>query len=97
MHHCLSIPEISSRIADELAGCHNEVGELSHLGTLANLSATCRHLTEPCLDSLWRIQTSLAPLLHTMSPDLWEERDLREHGINVGEVVDYCSLVSLLL
>ncbi|KAF7966567.1 hypothetical protein HWV62_37871, partial [Athelia sp. TMB] len=69
MHHCLELPEIVSNIAEEVAA--DEDKGPSPWATLASFARTCRVISEPALDSLWKVQSSLVPLLQTMPADLW--------------------------
>ncbi|KAF7966565.1 hypothetical protein HWV62_37867 [Athelia sp. TMB] len=69
MHPCLAVPEIVSDIAEEIAA-DGDRGP-SPWATLASFALTCRVISEPALDSLWKVQSSLVPLLQTMPSDLW--------------------------
>ncbi|KZP21482.1 hypothetical protein FIBSPDRAFT_507623 [Athelia psychrophila] len=75
MHRCLWIPEIISIITEEIAVHEAANVKPTSWSTLAHLARTCRTLSEASLNSLWKVQSSLLPLLHTMPADLWEDRD----------------------
>ncbi|KAF7971655.1 hypothetical protein HWV62_20616 [Athelia sp. TMB] len=68
MHRCLMISEIILNIANEIE-VNYERNE--PWNTLAKLARTCRVFSEPALNSLWRVQSSLEHLLRTMPEDLW--------------------------
>ncbi|RDB21841.1 hypothetical protein Hypma_010806 [Hypsizygus marmoreus] len=68
MHHCLFISEIVSLIGENLEP-----------STLAKVSRTCRALTDPALNVLWRSQNSLGPLIQVMPSDLWAVVASEEH------------------
>lgn len=93
MHQCLSILKVITRISEELTTFDDNV-ESAHLGTLTSLAATCHQLSDAPLDSLWKFQSSLIPLLQTMSADLWEEKqgEARKAPRTVVRPVD-CSTV----
>ena len=62
--HCLEIPEILIHILEHIY--------VSHKGrsALAKLARTCKLFSGPALDVLWRIQTSLLPLIMTLPREL---------------------------
>lgn len=64
MPQCLEIPEILFHILDHVY--------LSDKGRsdLARLARTCKLFSSPALDVLWRVQTSLFPLMNTFPPEL---------------------------
>ncbi|KAF7973485.1 hypothetical protein HWV62_15098 [Athelia sp. TMB] len=67
MHRCLWISEIVANIANEI----EQEGWDEKCSTLAKLARTCRMFSEPSLNSLWRVQKTLVPVLRTMPADLW--------------------------
>ncbi|KZP23398.1 hypothetical protein FIBSPDRAFT_461985 [Athelia psychrophila] len=79
MHRCLWIPDIIATIIEEIALQKYTRREPSSRSTLAKLAQTCRMLSELSLNSLWKVQSSLVPLLRTMPSDLWEQRDEELH------------------
>lgn len=91
MHRCLWISEIVVNIAEEVL--QDEEWEIpTSWDTLAKLARTCRMFSEPSLSALWRVQSSLIPLLRTMPDDLWKMDDNKI--IMVGSHL--CSLSSIL-
>jgi hypothetical protein len=80
MHNCLLIPEIVTQVCFNLFDPKTredpwyEGIDVEYPGTLAALAVTCKVLYEPALDVLWSSLASVAPLLLTMPPDLWEAR-----------------------
>lgn len=89
MHHCLLIPEITTLITEQV--CAITISDTLNLRStsavcpLVNLAQTCRVLSEPSLNSLWKIQTSLVPLLRTMPADLWEEKNSELVSSNISQ------------
>lgn len=61
MHHCLQIAEIQELIVEFLVLKADQVA----------VALTCSSLREPALDSLWKQQDSLLPLLSTLPRNLW--------------------------
>lgn len=74
MHRCLWISEIVANVAEEVL-LDEEWEKPSAWDTLAKLARTCRTFSEPSFNALWRVQSSLVPLLRTMPDDLWEKDD----------------------
>ncbi|KAI0365895.1 hypothetical protein BV20DRAFT_1056057 [Pilatotrama ljubarskyi] len=80
MHFCLTVPELFERIlhyvvlelppGDPFAGYHLPTFKDP---TIAHLARTCRLFLEPSLNSLWRNQITLLPLLRTLPDDAWGE------------------------
>ncbi|KZP03352.1 hypothetical protein FIBSPDRAFT_941569 [Athelia psychrophila] len=66
------LTEILSTITEELAADVDTNGLNTSWGTLANLATTCNLLSETSLNSLWKFQNSLVPVLLTMPSDLWD-------------------------
>ncbi|KZP18875.1 hypothetical protein FIBSPDRAFT_933116 [Athelia psychrophila] len=66
------LTEILSTITEELAADVDTNGLNTSWGTLANLATTCSLLSETSLNSLWKFQNSLLPVLLTMPSDLWD-------------------------
>ncbi|KAJ7484215.1 hypothetical protein FB451DRAFT_1083577 [Mycena latifolia] len=66
MHRCLSIQEVIRLICNQLGGSPRGRAALGHL------AVTCRSFLDPSLDSLWRQQSSLRPLLGCL-PNFWED------------------------
>ncbi|KAG6837009.1 hypothetical protein H0H93_016469 [Arthromyces matolae] len=48
---------------------------LLELDSLARIACTCKSITESALDTLWREQKTLGPLVMVMPGDLWEQAD----------------------
>ncbi|KAG6375713.1 hypothetical protein JVT61DRAFT_3288 [Boletus reticuloceps] len=75
MHHCLLIPELAISIiqflADDRPAWHDS-RYLKNPRDVARLAQTCKALAEPALDTLWKTQHSLAPLVMCLPPDVWE-------------------------
>ena len=61
---CLEIPEILFHIFEHVYVSHKGRSDL------ARLARTCKLLSGPALDVLWRIQTSFYPLIMTFPPTL---------------------------
>ncbi|KAF8548599.1 hypothetical protein OG21DRAFT_1379719, partial [Imleria badia] len=61
---CFEIPEILFHIFEHVFVSHKGRSDLAHL------ARTCKVLSGPALDVLWRIQTSLYPLIMTFPPTL---------------------------
>jgi hypothetical protein len=59
MHPCLQVAEILSLI----------IGQVQDSSTLYAIATSCRHFIEFALDSLWRSQGSLAPLVLCLPDD----------------------------
>ena len=73
MHQCLQIREILASICSKVS-CQTILTTTSHT-TLLSLAATCCTFKETALDELWRIQTSLIPLVKCFPADSWEYRN----------------------
>lgn len=65
MHDCLTVGDIMKLICDQLK---NDYGDCTtDYKSLLNLALTSKVMLEPALNALWRCQTSLHPLLLTIS------------------------------
>ncbi|KAF8137185.1 hypothetical protein EV363DRAFT_1394743 [Boletus edulis] len=64
MPHCFEIPEIMFHIFEHAYVTHKGRSDLVHL------ALTCKLFSGPALDVLWRIQTSLLPLVMTFPREL---------------------------
>lgn len=75
MHRCLDIPEIAALVCTEVKKAHGELedSEDPDTHTLRNIALSCRSLSGPALDTLWRIQNSLDPLLQLLPLDVWAD------------------------
>ncbi|KAF8837693.1 hypothetical protein BDN67DRAFT_972615 [Paxillus ammoniavirescens] len=77
MHPVFHIPELTlyiiSLLADDRpAGQHNASSRYpTNAREIARLAQTCKTLSEPALDILWKIQHSLAPLVMCLPQDAW--------------------------
>ncbi|KAJ7147789.1 hypothetical protein C8R43DRAFT_889479 [Mycena crocata] len=78
MHHCLQIPELL-RIMFEGLGDAADLFDPSPYApytgrypVLARLGRTCRQFSDIALDTLWREQETLVPLLKCLPSHLWE-------------------------
>ncbi|KAJ7221227.1 hypothetical protein B0H12DRAFT_303655 [Mycena haematopus] len=71
MHRCLEIPEVVSWICCIIKDHREAFSESEALATLAALARTCKMLSSPALDILWRDSPSLANILRCMPDDLW--------------------------
>ncbi|KAJ7147779.1 hypothetical protein C8R43DRAFT_952804 [Mycena crocata] len=78
MHHCLQIPELL-RIMFEEVGYDANPFDLSpsepytgRYAVLARLGRTCHQFSDIALDTLWREQETLVPLLKCFPSHLWE-------------------------
>ncbi|KAH9888496.1 hypothetical protein C8Q73DRAFT_186864 [Cubamyces lactineus] len=90
VHSCLLSTDIFYRILDFLeiepntdfyAGYHQQ---LRRCPSIARLARTCKMFLEPCLDTLWRRQLTLGPLVHTLPSDsidvvVWKHPSLENH------------------
>lgn len=75
MHHCLLIPELTLYIlhllADDRPTWHDS-RYLRNSRDVARFAQTCKVLSEPALDILWKTQHSLSPLVMCLPSDIWE-------------------------
>ncbi|KIJ06290.1 hypothetical protein PAXINDRAFT_92252 [Paxillus involutus ATCC 200175] len=77
MHPFFLIPELTlhtiSFLADDRpAGQHNASSRCpTNAREIARLAQTCKALSEPALDILWKTQHSLAPLVMCLPQDAW--------------------------
>ena len=72
MHPCLAIPEIVSIVCDFLRA---EQDEQWRRTWLLSLSAACRAFNGPATAALWSNLRSIKPLLRTLPPDNFADRD----------------------
>lgn len=64
MHACLSVAEILRAIATELV-------KSGARATAVALALCCKTLEDPVLDTLWKTQDQLLPLLKSFPGDAW--------------------------
>jgi hypothetical protein len=69
MHETFLVDEIARRIAGQLFDRDDKFSSLS-------LSLTCRTLSDPVLDVLWKWQTDLVTLFKVFPPDVWEVNNI---------------------
>jgi len=93
MHKALLISEVVANVCSELVSEHLFY---DRPGTLAAFAATCRAISEPALDALWRMQLSLVPLLRCMAPDLWEGREAENGTIYLVRCSGFGSTLNLI-
>lgn len=65
MHRALQIQEVLEIIIKFAVG-----GDVEVFRTSASLALTCKAFKSPALDGLWARQSSLVPLLKTISKDV---------------------------
>jgi hypothetical protein len=94
MHKALLISEVVANVCSELVSEH--LFDCQYPGTLSAFAATCRAISEPALDALWRTQLSLAPLLRCMAPDLWEGREVDDETIYLVRCSGFGSTLNLI-
>ncbi|KAF9227004.1 hypothetical protein BS17DRAFT_774777 [Gyrodon lividus] len=79
MHPCLFIPELTLQIIAYLADdCSTEEHATTsrspkNARDVARLARTCKTLSEPTLDVLWKTQHSLVPLVMCLPSDAWNQ------------------------
>ncbi|KAF8177978.1 hypothetical protein K438DRAFT_1769811 [Mycena galopus ATCC 62051] len=78
MHRALQIAELVEMICSHLAPGQPSAWITSTddsflRGHLLSLAKTCKVFREPCLDALWKYQTTLLNLLRCMPDDLWSD------------------------
>ena len=64
MHTCLQVDEILRLLAWELVGSEAKA-------TAVALACSCKSFEDPALDTLWKIQERLPPLLESLPRDVW--------------------------
>ncbi|KAG1728906.1 hypothetical protein EDB19DRAFT_1745184 [Suillus lakei] len=73
MHQSLLIDEILSHIVQFVAADgQRDLKRLENTSDLARLARTCRYFMECALDTLWRTQHSLSPLIMCLPKGTWE-------------------------
>lgn len=73
MHQSLLIDEILSHIIQFVAtDGQRDLKRLENTSSLARLARTCRCFMECALDTLWRTQHSLSPLIMCLPRGTWE-------------------------
>ena len=77
MHQCLHIAEIVANVCEQIreVTCHDSTRPVvmfyqeTPRSTLLALALTSKSFLEPALDTLWKFQDSLLPILKTLPSD----------------------------
>ena len=91
MHPCLLSLDIFSNILDHALTLVQDVDPFRSSNmyvpgnpTLASLARTCKAFMEPTLDTLWRSQVNLVPLVQTFPEDVWSQKSWRYADTEIG-------------
>jgi len=80
-HRCWGLDEIVRAIAESLVSDNARASAVS-------LASCSKSLEEPALGEVWRSLSSLAPLVKSFPPEVWEVKDEKLASITTGPEIE---------